>query len=561
MPLVSSPERKIAPAHQSEFRVRSNGPLEFLKTDFGKASIILGVCYVLMLATLWSYGLIDPSDGWYSEPAREMLERGEYLTPLLNYQPFYEKPIGIYWAIIACYKIFGMHEFSARLPSALAAIVCSAYSFKVLWDLNMRRAGLLSALIIIGTPLLVVLGHLCLTDMVFTACITVGLLSLFAHLSGLRKLYWYTGYAALGTAVLVKGPTALVLGGLILGAYSFVRSGTGGITEGTISNFWQSIRKLSPLLGLLLVVAISLPWYAYETISSNGAFFQEFFIKQHLQRAAGEVNHQRPFYFFFLVIAAGFAPWYIFMYGFRDLRRQVLKRHSQRADLIKFCAIWAALWVGIFSLSSSKLSTYILPALPPMAILSAIGMEYMIRMRQAKALKVIAGLISIVGIGCLVGVALSRGLWEDPTDLFEIVIPLFMFAVVPSVVVLLTKDVKRQLLVLTGCYALATGIGVATTIHSYDELRSRPLRKLIATAAESGGSLATFMRDSPTVVFYWRKHVPYMNTPQDYQAFKAKYPGPHFVLTTADVAPVAEFECPDLKRVEASKKWWLYRAE
>ena len=561
MPLVSSPKCEIAPPHRNEFPVRSDGPLAFLKTDFGKASIILGICYVLMLATLWSYGLIDPSDGWYSEPAREMLERGEYLTPLLNYQPFYEKPIGIYWAIIACYKLFGMHEFSARLPSALAAIVCSAFAFKVLWDLNMRRAGLLTALIIIGTPLLVVLGHLCLTDMVFTACITVGLLSLFAHLSGVRNLYWYIGYAALGTAVLVKGPTALLLGGFILCAYSVVHSGTSGISQGRLCNFWQSIQRLSPLLGLLIIASISLPWYVYETINSNGAFFQEFFIKQHLQRAAGEVNHQRPFYFFFLVIAAGFAPWYIFMYGFRDLKRQVLKRGSQRANLIKFCAIWAVLWVGIFSLSSSKLSTYILPALPPLAILSAIGMEYMIRMRQAKALKVIAGLISVVGIGCLIGVALSHGLWEDQADLFEIIIPIFVFAVVPSVVVQFTKNVKRQVLVLTGCYALATGIGVATTIHSFDELRSRPLRKLISIAAESGGSLATFMRDSPTVVFYWRKHVPYMSTPMDYQAFKAKYPRPHYVLTTADVAPVAEFECPDLKRVEASKKWWLYRAE
>ncbi len=530
-----------------------------LSSDYGMATAVLVICYVILLCSLWAYGLVDPSDGWYAEPAREMFEKHDYLTPYLNYQPFYEKPIGIYWCILFWYQIFGVHEFAARLPSAIAAVLTSAFAFQVLWSLGMKRTALLSGLTIIGSPLLVTIGHICLTDMVFTACLTTCVLSLFAYVNGLSIRYWYLGYIGLAAAVLVKGPMALLFTIAIFISYAMVHANT--IRGSRATNPLQVLKCLNPLLGMLLVVAISAPWYAYEIVSSHGAFYREFVVRQHLERASGHVNHLQPWYYYLEVLGAGCAPWYMFALGYRDLKRQVFAARTTRANLIKLCALWVLVIVGAFSCSQAKLDTYVLPAVPPLAILCAVGLEYIWRFKQTRLLKALAALIFVVAIGCLIGITLSKGLWSDFNDLIRVLIPLFVFAVLPNFIVLLTKQVSRQVLVMTASYALATGLGVAFIVHAYDEVKSLPLRKMIAVVKRENGSLATFMRDSPTVVFYWGKYVPYMRTAADYQTYKRDTPAPHFVLTTDDVVPAAITACPGLTKVQESRKWWLMRTD
>lgn len=530
-----------------------------LSSDYGMATAVLVICYVILLCSLWAYGLVDPSDGWYAEPAREMFEKHEYLTPFLNYQPFYEKPIGIYWCILFWYQIFGVHEFAARLPSAIAAVMASAFAFQTLWSLGMKRTALLSGLTIIGSPLLATIGHICLTDMVFTACLTTCVLSLFAYVNGLSVRYWYLGYVGLAAAVLVKGPMAFLFAAAIFISYGLVHADT--MRGSRAANAFQVLKCLNPLLGIPLALAISLPWYAYETVSSHGAFFHEFIVRQHLERASGQVNHLQPWYYYLEVLGAGCAPWYMFLLGYRDVKRQVFNGRTVRANLTKLCALWILIIVGAFSCSQAKLDTYVLPAVPPLAILCAIGLEYIWRFRQARLLKALAALVFVVAIGCLIGIALSKGLWSDLDDLIRVLIPLFIFAVLPNFIVLLSRKISRQVLVMTASYALATGLGVALLVHAYDETKSLPLRKMIAVARRENGSLATFMRDSPTVVFYWGRYVPYMKTAEDYQAFMKNSPAPHFVLATDDVVPAAMNACPGLTRVEKSKKWWLLRAD
>lgn len=530
-----------------------------IRTDYGIAAAILLICYAILLGSLWSYGLVDPSDGWYAEPAREMLERGDYMTPLLNYQPFYEKPIGIYWCILFWYQIFGVQEFAARLPSAIAAVITSAFAFQVLWSLKLKRAALLSGLSIIGSPLLIIIAHFSLTDMPFAACLSVCMLSLFGYLNGLSVRYWYLGYLALGGAVLMKGPTAILFAVAIFTAYAFVHSNTFRGTRAL--NAVQAAKSLNPLLGMLIVLAISAPWYIYETLASHGAFFDEFIVRQHLARAAGHVNHVRPWYYYFLILGAGCAPWYAFTLGFRDIKRRIFGKGTIRSNLIKFCALWAVTIVGIFSFSQAKLDTYILPAVPPLAMLSAFGLEYLWRMKQTRFLKVLAAAVAVASIGCLIGIVLSKRLWNDVWDMLSVVVPLFIFAVLPNAIVFMTNRVSRQVLVLTSCFAIATGLGVAFFVDAYDENKSQPMRKMIELAKSQNGSLATFMRDSPTVVFYWGKPVPYMVNAKDYQDFIKNSPAPHFVLTTQDVAPEVMTDCPGLTRIEASRKWWLLRAD
>jgi 4-amino-4-deoxy-L-arabinose transferase-like glycosyltransferase len=504
------------------------------------------------------YGIIDPSDGIYAEGSREMLERGQWLTPLFNYKPFYEKPIGIYWSVIAAYKIFGIHEFAARLPSAISAVLCSAFVYKVLGELKLPRVGLLSALVLIGAPLFGIVGHLCLTDMLFTCALSVGVLSLFAYSSGLRRLYLWLGYVALAVAVLVKGPAALVLAALTIGVYLAVRS-LGKRDQPWWQVWWRQILYLKPIKGMLIILGINLPWYVFESINSRGAFFQEFFIRQHLRRAAGQINHQAPWYYYLPVLFAGFAPWYLFLTGFVDAKRQILENHTRRADLALLCVCWSALVVGIFSIASAKLATYILPALPPLAILTGIGMDYLIRLQLSKRVRIIGASISFIAVCCLIGISLAESLWDEVTDLVVIILPLFVFAVLSGLVISKERRTARQVYVLAASYALATAVGVPAMLHGYDEVKYRPLKNLAKVAADSGGSLATFMRDSPAVLFYARKPVPLIRTPQEFRTFLTQSPAPHFVITTANAVAKANVESQGMQKVAQQGKWCLYR--
>lgn len=509
------------------------------------------------------YGIIDPSDGVYAEGSREMLERGQWLTPLFDYKPFYEKPIGIYWSILASYKIFGINEFAARIPSALSAVLCTAFVFKLLAELKLARVGLLSALVLIGAPLVGVVGHLCLTDMLFTCSLTVGVLSLFAYSAGIQRMYLWLGYTALAFAVLVKGPAALVLAGLTMAGYLAVKSLRNTAGHKSAEPWWRhwcrEVLYLRPLQGLLIVLGVNLPWYVLENIRSHGAFFQEFFVRQHLGRAAGTVNHQAPWYFYLPVLLAGFAPWYLFLTGFVNAKRQILQQETKRADLALLCVCWTGLVVGIFTLASAKLATYILPALPPLAILTGIGMDYLIRLHLSKRVRIIAAAISFIGACCLIGIACAHSLWQELPDLLVIIGPLFVFAVASGLFILKERRTARQIYVLAASYALATSIGVPAMLHGYEEVKYRPLKRLAEVATQSGGSLATFLRDSPAVLFYARKPVPLIKTSAEFEQYLQNSPAPHFVITTTNAAAKQRMESSGMRKIAQDGKWCLYQ--
>lgn len=138
------------------------------------------ICVALgLMLSLNLFGIVDPSEGYYAEASREMLARQDFFTPYLNFQPFYEKPIGIYWLILPSFKVFGVNEFAARFPGTVAALICAAFTAHILTRLKLRRIGLLSALVLLTMPLFALVARLSLTDMPLTACLSIALLSVF----------------------------------------------------------------------------------------------------------------------------------------------------------------------------------------------------------------------------------------------------------------------------------------------------------------------------------------------------------------------------------------------
>lgn len=331
--------------------------------------MVLGAAFLFIyLSPLATHPLFEPDEGRYSEIPREMIETGDYVTPRLNYVKYFEKPVLLYWMNAFAFKIFGENEFASRLPSALSSLLGIAAAGLFGAYLFGRRAGILAA-VLLGTSLLYfAIGTLNLTDMMVSAFITLAAVSFYtAARSGGRK--WYLlFYAAMALAVLTKGLIGVVLPGGI--AFWYV----------VCSRKWRLAARALYAPGALVFLVITLPWF-YLVCRENPDFFRFFFIQEHFLRYATTMhNRYEPFWFFLPLIIAGVMPWTGFLISL-CAKNGVIRSPNSPDD--KDANIFLLLWFGIillfFSVSSSKLVPYIVPCLPPLAIMTAANMERMLR--------------------------------------------------------------------------------------------------------------------------------------------------------------------------------------
>lgn len=496
--------------------VRIGAPLtEWGRADWIALAAVAGISLICFLPGLGAYGVIDPSDGLYSEAAREMLEKGDWLTPTANYKPFFEKPILIYWMILSSYKLFGVSEFAARLPVALTGAANAIALYVLTRRFLRRRAALLCAVTLVSLPLFSVIGHLALTDVPLTCFMSVAALALlFAVDRSLRPAQdkqadpgpvsgiqsgLVLAYVALGLVMLIKGPVPIALIGIVLCAYLFLVRAKG---SGSWYHWWsRRLSSMSPLIGIAIVVAIALPWYAIETAITHGQFAHEFFIRQNLGRAVGAVNHQNPFWYYIPVFFGGFLPWSVALFfQWKWLKRLVLRRHvlTRRQALALFSLVWMVVIVGLFSLLKTKLATYILPAAPAIAILGGIILDGLARKSRKRA---------------------------------------FAFAAVPVVV--------SAVLVPAGLY--------------YDYCHThKPLKDLILRAQADNADVALYLRDSPAASFYMKREVTEIRTLLDYKLYVEKKGRAHYLLVSNDVMKQITYMHPSWKLLDRKGKWRLF---
>jgi 4-amino-4-deoxy-L-arabinose transferase-like glycosyltransferase len=293
-------------------------------------------------------GLMDPDEGRYAEIAREIWLLKDWLIPHLNLVPYLEKPPLVYWLTALSFGALGQTELAARLPSALSALagVFLAYGLgRVLWGPAAAWAG---ALVLATSAGYLALGRLLTLDMAFTCFLSLGLGLGYLALSRERPRVWPWAYGALALAVLVKGPAALVLAGLIWGVWSLIAP--------------RPLRPLVQPRSCLLLLILVLPWFLWVQ-ARYPEFFRFFILKQHLGRFLAVGMHTRPLYYYLPLLPALMLPWCW-------LLPWALLRKGTRGDPDRlFLLLWAGVVLAFFSLSRGKLPPYILPALPPLALL------------------------------------------------------------------------------------------------------------------------------------------------------------------------------------------------
>jgi 4-amino-4-deoxy-L-arabinose transferase-like glycosyltransferase len=326
--------------------------------------LLAGFCAFLFVYGLGQFGLIGADEPRYAQVAREMLERHDWVTPVLGGRPWLEKPPLYYWQAMLAYEVFGVSDWAARLPSALdaALLVLAVYFF-----LRRLRPGfeLDGALIAASSAGIVGYARAASTDMALAATFSIGMLGWWAWRESDKKTYLAVFYGFMGLGMLAKGPVAPLLAALIIVLYAI------------------AVRELRPVLkslwlpGMFLFCAIALPWYVVVQMRNPG-FFREFIVQQNLGRFSENLYHHiEPFWYYLPVTALALAPWTVFVIValVQAVRLWWAKPRPDgaSADFEKQFSIFAACWLAVpvvfFSISQSKLPGYILPAMPAGALL------------------------------------------------------------------------------------------------------------------------------------------------------------------------------------------------
>jgi hypothetical protein len=342
--------------------------------------LILLVLPGLLLYPCLSFYLFEPDEGRYAEIPREMLLRGEWIVPYLQSEPYFDKPPLLYWLVMLSYSLFGIHDWAARLAPALAVHLTILVTYLIGRRGFGESVAFRAALVLTLTPGLLGIGRLLTMDGLLTLWVTLGLLAIFeaTRTRTLRHGWWLLAAVACGLGLLTKGPIALVL---VIPPLWLHRRLTG---SGAL------LRWLDWLVFLGVALFVALPWYAALCLSKP-EFARHFLWDHNVVRFLQPFDHLEPVWYYLPILALLLLPATPLLIPLtRYLGNGDSEVAQSRTPSLGF-ALLAAFWcVVFFSLSGSKLPTYIMPALPFFAL--ALG-HFLVHSnwRRATSLYVLAG--------------------------------------------------------------------------------------------------------------------------------------------------------------------------
>lgn len=374
----------------------------------GHYALLVLAWAALCLPNLGGPSLYDIDEGKNAEAAHEMWAADSYIVPNFNYEMRVDKPALLYWLQASAYSAFGLNEFAARLPSALAALVAVLTTYELGRRLFGAAVGLLAGIVLASAVAFSVAAHFANPDALLNACMLLAMALFWRdYVRGGRG--WSAGCgAACGLAVFAKGPVGLALP--TAAALLFL------LWERQVRRLWD-FRLLVGVVAFLLVAA---PWYVWVGVETKWDWVIRFWREHNAGRYTGSMEgHGGSVFYYLLVLVVGLSPWSAFLgptawYSFRGLRRQ----DGEEADrpALRFLACWVAVYLAFFSLAATKLPNYILPLYPAVALLTA---RFLVHWRQGRVV-----LPYWVATGCLACVAITGLLFSAWLLLAAGVVPL-----------------------------------------------------------------------------------------------------------------------------------------
>jgi 4-amino-4-deoxy-L-arabinose transferase-like glycosyltransferase len=363
------------------------------------------VCGFLFFFGLAHFGLIGADEPRYAQVAREMLVRQDWITPTLSGTPWLEKPPLYYWQAMLAYRIFGVSDWAARLPSALDAtcMIVAIYFFLARFR---RDAELDGALMTASAAGVIGFARAASMDMPLAATFAIGLLAWYAWLESKNKGFLAAFYLFVALGTLAKGPVAPVLAAVVVVTFAFAKGDR------------RLIARTLWVPGILLFCLLVLPWYAAVQIR-NPQFFREFILQHNLARFGTNLyHHKAPFWYYAPVTLIALAPWSVLVLAAlaesASLWWRQRRRLSNSVDAFPvFLIVWMIVPLVFFSISQSKLPGYVVPAIPAGTLLLA---DYL-RQQRAENERPRLGLAllhAMVAAGLMVPALLIRYLLVQP---------------------------------------------------------------------------------------------------------------------------------------------------
>jgi 4-amino-4-deoxy-L-arabinose transferase-like glycosyltransferase len=368
--------------------------------------LLLVLISSVYLFTSASRAILDDGDALYASVARQMVERGDWVTPYANGVRFLDKPPMMFWLMGLSYKVFGINEFAARFPSFLAVLGLGWLLYIMGKKYVGRAAGFTAALA----------GVFCVGMYLFTLMAFPDIfLVFFLTVSLCAFLNWYSNpdcpawssllfFASVAAAALTKGMIGIVFPSIIVLLFL------------TIQGQWSRLKRFHLGKGTLLFIALVLPWH-WLAAERNPRFLWYFFVNEQILRFLGKrqpVDYESiTLPIFWALILVWFFPWSAFLPAIGSAFKNLRSRLSGAAPLLWMCLSWIAVILGFFSFSS-RVEHYSLPLIPPLAILAGIALfpknieDAQLQDRHERWVSRGFSLLAI--IGAIIGLALCAGL-------------------------------------------------------------------------------------------------------------------------------------------------------
>jgi 4-amino-4-deoxy-L-arabinose transferase-like glycosyltransferase len=491
---------------------------------------LLVAAVIPYFVNLGASSIWDANEAFYAQTPREMMDSGDYVTPSFNFQLRMNKPVLSYWHVAASYHLFGVSEWSERLPIAIGGLVIVATGFLLGRLLGGTTAGLFAALVLAASPRLLLLARRIIIDIHIT--MWTGLVLLFFALAEVtparRKLYLCAMYVAAGFGVLTKGPVAVFLPALVFFIYLLSQKRLG------------DLRRMMLPAGALISLSIVVPWYYLLYREHGWEYIGAFIFGENLGRYAEAVGEQsRGVLFYLPVMLADLFPWSLLIpvaiwWAVRDQWQQPVAR---------LLVIWIAAIVGFFSFSGTKEDLYVLPIVAAEAAL--VGAMLARALDDGYLSKAVLWAIGLTGV--LLTIAGGGTVWAFAiADRYSLAGAAAVGAIALAGGLAAIGSVARRRLLTSASAVLISLVMICwclvlSVLPDFERYKPvRPFSEIIRSRASLGAIVGSYKFALPSMVFYLQRPVMEVVLPDHLRAVFHSSGDVYFLMTEHEYLAIKE---------------------
>src|SRR5687768_16519261 len=484
-------------------------------------AVLLAAAIIPYFLNLGVSSIWDANEAFYAQTPREMMEAGDYVTPSFNFQLRMNKPVLSYWNVAASYHLFGISEWSERLPIAIGGVVIIGTAFGLGRVLGGTLAGLLAGLVLATSPRLMLLARRIIIDIHIT--MWTGLVLLFFALAETRpqrrRLYLCLMYVAEGLGVLTKGPVAVFLPAVAFFFYL--------ISQKRLAD----LKHMMLPAGALISLAIVVPWYYLLYLEHGWEYIGSFIFGENLGRYAEAIGEQSRVLFFYIpVMLADLFPWSLLI----PLSLWWAARNARDDRIARLLVAWIGTIVVFFSLSGTKEDLYILPIVPAEAALIGAMLAKVVEGTSGdREVRWFAGvnamLLVAAGAALLWTFAIDR---RYSLDGAAVIGGLAVAGGVGGVACLKRRNVFAAVVTTAGTLILTVWCIVLCTLPDFERYKPvRPFSEIIRSRANVGAIVGSYKFSLPSMVFYLHRPVMEVVLPDHLRAVFYSSSEVYFIMT------------------------------